>query len=677
MSEFTNALIHEKSPYLLQHAHNPVEWHAWNDETLAKAEKESKMLLVSIGYSTCHWCHVMEHESFSNAEVAAYMNENFLCIKVDREERPDIDQYFMDAVQLLGMQGGWPLNCFALPDKRVVYGGTYFPKNQWMGVLQQLSALYKSNPTKLQLQASEIASAMEKSEERMLNLENTNDGIDILSFFEKLKTDLDFEYGGSIGAPKFPMPVNLNMLQDLYYYTKNEEILNYLNLTLQKMAAGGIYDQLGGGFARYSTDVEWKVPHFEKMLYDNAQLISIYARQFRITGEKEFLNIALHSFEFLQREMKHPEVGWYSAIDADSSGEEGTFYIWKEAEFDEVLDKNSALMKDFYGISGAGFWENEKNILLRAHDLDDFLKKHGLNENEFLRIKSKADQQLFDYRAKREYPHVDTKRLLSWNSLMLSALIDLYKATQDDQYLNLAEKELQKLMTEFAPNFPKLKHSDTRDEHFIEDYAFLATVLTDLFAHSGKAEYYNEAEELLKFIMQEFGNRQNGLFYTSPENSEIPGPRKTEIYDNVIPSANSQMMLVLQKMALISENDKFLKLAALAMQKIQGAMQKYPTAFSGWISATMLQQRVLKSIVVGGSESKNLLKELNANFFADILVMNNAQSLDSPLIFKSRYSDSETLAWYCSEKACHPPMKKDEIFGFLHKEKGHPKAALN
>ncbi|PLW92557.1 MAG: hypothetical protein C0592_10090 [Marinilabiliales bacterium] len=661
MSEFTNALINEKSPYLLQHAHNPVEWHAWNEKTLARAEKEEKMLLVSIGYSTCHWCHVMEHESFSDKEVADYMNDNFICVKVDREERPDIDQYFMDAVHLLGIQGGWPLNCFALPDKRVVYGGTYFPKNQWMGVLQQISALYKSNPGKLQLQASDIAMAMEKSDERMLRQSGEETELDISGLFSKLKAELDFEYGGSKNAPKFPMPVSLNMLQDLYYYTQDVEILNFLNLTLRKMAAGGIYDQIGGGFSRYSTDVEWKVPHFEKMLYDNAQLISTFSRQYRITGDKEFLDTALHSFDFVQREMKHPDGGWYSAIDADSEGEEGTFYIWKEEEFDEILESDAQLMKHFYGISGAGLWENEKNILLRPKDLTQFLRENGQKHEDFMNIRAMADKKLFDYRSKREYPHVDTKRLLSWNALMITALTDLHKATKEDQFLRLAETETEKLFGLFATDFPKLKHSDTRDEHFIEDYVYLTDALLNLFALNGKPEYFTKAQKLVTFSMQEFGNRSNGLFFTAPENNDVPGTRKTEIYDNVIPSANSQMMVVLQKIALISEDEKYSKLAELATQNLKGAIDKYPSAFSGWISAMMLKKNVLKSIVVGGPESTDMSKKLNAKWFADIQVFNNVSQLDDPLIFKSRHSESETLAWYCSEIACHPPVGYEDL----------------
>ena len=378
--KYTNQLINESSPYLLQHAHNPVNWYPWGKKALEKAKNENKLIIVSIGYAACHWCHVMEHESFEDEEVAQYMNEHFVCIKVDREERPDIDQVYMNAVQLLVGNGGWPLNCITLPDARPIYGGTYFPKKQWIHMLKQLQEFVKENPDKAEEQASAITKGVRSSEIIQLNNEKKKySKNDLITIFNNWKGNIDFINGGHNGAPKFPLPVGYEFLLHYHYLSKNEDALKAVTTTLDKIADGGIYDQIGGGFARYSTDAIWKVPHFEKMLYDNAQLVSLYSHAYQFTKNKKYKIIISETLDFIKREMTSKEGGFYSSLDADSEGEEGKFYVWTKKEIEKVLGENAPIILDFYNVTNAGNWENS-NILYRTISEKEIAKKHNLSE---------------------------------------------------------------------------------------------------------------------------------------------------------------------------------------------------------------------------------------------------------------------------------------------------------
>ncbi|MFC2152152.1 thioredoxin domain-containing protein, partial [Bacteroidota bacterium] len=381
--KFTNQLINESSPYLLQHAHNPVNWYPWGKEALDKAKKENKLIIVSIGYAACHWCHVMEHESFEDEEVANYMNENFIAIKVDREERPDIDQVYMNAVQLLAGRGGWPLNCITLPDGRPIYGGTYFPKDQWLDMLKQVSAFVKQNPEKTEQQAKALTQGIQTSEIEYSNKQNVeflkNDLTDIFKFW---KRGIDFTNGGHHGAPKFSLPIGYQFLLHYHYLSNNADALLAVTSTLDKMANGGIYDQIGGGFARYSVDEYWKVPHFEKMLYDNAQLISLYSNAYQQTKNLNYEIIVTETLEFIQRELTSEEGGFYSSLDADSEGVEGEFYIWTFNELKQVLGDKADLIIDYYNITEGGNWEHGQNILLKSDNNNKILDKYKITEDE-------------------------------------------------------------------------------------------------------------------------------------------------------------------------------------------------------------------------------------------------------------------------------------------------------
>ena len=440
LHKHTNKLINQTSPYLLQHAHNPVNWYPWGDEALEKAKKENKLLLISVGYSACHWCHVMEHESFEDETVAALMNENFVCIKVDREERPDIDQIYMNAVQLITGRGGWPLNCFALPSGEPFFGGTYFQKDQWMQLLKNVANEYKVAPEKVKTYADELTEGIKTSEMLPMVTKSVPFKLETLKgAVTKFKTQIDHVEGGGAQAPKFPMPNNYEFLLQYYHHTKDESILKYTELTLDKMAFGGIYDQIGGGFARYSTDAMWKAPHFEKMLYDNGQLVSLYSHAYQLTKKPLYKNVVYQTLEYIEREMTAKNDAFYSSLDADSEGEEGKFYVWSKEELQHVLDNDFDFVEDYYNINNKGKWEGHY-ILLRDKTNAQIAKKYKLSVDNVEKKVSEINTTLLAERAKRIRPGLDDKTLTSWNALMLRGYVDAYNTFNDEAFLKTALK---------------------------------------------------------------------------------------------------------------------------------------------------------------------------------------------------------------------------------------------
>ena len=438
--KFRNKLADETSPYLLQHANNPVNWYPWGNEALEKAKSENKLLIISIGYAACHWCHVMEHESFEDTSVARVMNDSYVSIKVDREERPDIDQIYMDAAYLLTGRGGWPLNVIALPDGRPVYAGTYFRKDDWVKILNYFSDLYQKEPETFDQEAGKLTNALKGMKVPGVDEKSssfTKDEID--ESFKKIISYLDFTNGGTSGAPKFPMPNIYQFLLTYHFHTKNPKALEAVTITLDKMADGGIYDQIGGGFARYSTDDIWKVPHFEKMLYDNGQLVSIYSNAFKVTGNENYKRIVYETLEFIQRELTDTSGGFYSSLDADSEGEEGKYYVWSKKEIDDLLGKNSELFCDYYSVTSIGYWKGN-NILFINQKKEDLLKKYKISEEAFDSVINKSKKILFEERSKRIRPGLDDKILTSWNALMLRGYVDAYFAFGDKKFLSAALK---------------------------------------------------------------------------------------------------------------------------------------------------------------------------------------------------------------------------------------------
>ncbi|MEZ4782277.1 MAG: thioredoxin domain-containing protein [Flavobacteriaceae bacterium] len=431
--QYTNELINETSPYLLQHAHNPVNWNAWNDETLNEAKANNKLLLISIGYASCHWCHVMEHESFEDVEVAQIMNKNFINIKVDREERPDVDQVYMNAVQLMTGSGGWPLNVVALPDGRPVWGGTYFKKEQWMSVLEQISEVYQENPQKLIEYADKLEAGIKSLDVVNLNPNEVKFNHEfVLNAVNKWSQSFDRIKGGINRAPKFMMPNNLHFLMREAYQNNNTDLQGYVNLTLTKIAFGGVFDHVGGGFSRYSVDDKWHVPHFEKMLYDNAQLVSLYSDAYIITKNPLYKEVVFETLEFVKRELTDANGTFYSSLDADSttlSGEleEGAFYVWTETELKKILGEDFQLFANYYNINDYGLWEHNNYVLIRSDSDQVFNKKYDISIEDITKKKTAWKKLLLKERAKRNRPRLDDKVLTSWNALMLKAYVDAYK----------------------------------------------------------------------------------------------------------------------------------------------------------------------------------------------------------------------------------------------------------
>ncbi|MDX2189194.1 MAG: thioredoxin domain-containing protein [Bacteroidota bacterium] len=549
MTKFTNALINSSSPYLLQHAHNPVNWYPWEEATLLKAKTENKPIIVSIGYSACHWCHVMEHESFENETVAKVMNENFICIKVDREERPDVDQIYMDAVHTMGLRGGWPLNVFLTSDALPFYGGTYFPVQSWISVCKQVATAYNNHYLEVLQSAESFQKSLNKSELQRLNLIKETEKFDVSLLelaFNKSSISFDVEWGGSGKAPKFPMPSNYIFLLRIWHQTRNQKALQQVVLTLKRMALGGIYDQVGGGFARYSTDREWFVPHFEKMLYDNAQLLSLYSEAYVATREPLFKRVVYETIEFVQQELTSHEGAFYSALDADSEGVEGKYYVWTNSEFNELLKEDYEFASDFYGIEAKGNWEHDFNILFCQKTLEEYCQENELSFDLYEIILKEIKNKLRFARNQRIKPGLDDKTLASWNGLMMNGLIDAYRAFDEENFLQMAIKNgnfiIQK-MKNGSGLWHTFKDGKASIMGFLEDYAFVIQAFINLYEATFDEHWLVQAKLLMDYVLENFIDTEEIFLFFTDKNAEKLIARKKEIYDNVIPSSNSTMAI--------------------------------------------------------------------------------------------------------------------------------------
>ena len=514
--KYTNALIEETSPYLLQHAHNPVDWQPWSKEALEKAKAEDKLVLVSIGYSSCHWCHVMEAETFEDENIAALMNENFVNIKVDREERPDVDQVYMTALQLIKGNGGWPLNVITLPDGKPLYGGTYHTNAQWKKVITDISQMYREDPQRARDYADRVAAGVQ---EVNLIIADENQ----IELNQKLLTESlanwspmwDMEWGGNKGRQKFPLPSNLNFLLDYAILGRQQEVKDHVEMTLDKIMLGGINDHIGGGFFRYSTDPYWKVPHFEKMLYDNAQLMGIYARAYREYNSVDYKAVVYRTFEFLEREMKNPEGGYYAAIDADSEGEEGKFYVWTAEELKDVLGADFDLFAEYYSVKPENAWEEDKYVLHQLITDYDFAAKHSLNIQDFNDQLVSWNEELLTARQKRIRPGFDDKIITSWNALLIQGLLEAYKSFGDDKFLMAAEDTFQFLKEKSSEGgylLHSYKENSRKIDGFLDDYTYLTRAALSLYEVTAKTKYLDLAENLNKIVNEEFGDSSSPLF---------------------------------------------------------------------------------------------------------------------------------------------------------------------
>lgn len=657
----TNRLIHETSPYLLQHAHNPVDWYAWNSETLHKAKEQDKMLLISVGYSSCHWCHVMAHESFENERVAKIMNEHFICVKVDREERPDVDAVYMNAVQLIHGSGGWPLNCFALPDGKPVYGGTYFRPLQWEALLKNIADLYLKKRPELEEQARQILEGIHQ--DNLVKIDEAGQGLNktiLENAINKWQRNFDREHGGAKGAPKFPLPSNYLFLLEYAHAEKRDDLMNFVELTLDKMAMGGIYDQVGGGFSRYSVDASWKVPHFEKMLYDNAQMVTIYTRAFQLTGKDRFLATARETADFVLRELTAPEGAFYSALDADSEGEEGKYYVWTKSEFDATLGDDSDLIGEYFNLNGEALWEHGKNVLMRTMHPGEFAKQKNLDQDEFLKTLDIARQKLLDIREKRTRPGLDDKSLTSWNALMIKALVQLSGISGETKYLDAALKasELikEKLMTDDGTLLHSYKNGKSSITGFLEDYAFAADAAIEFYQVSMDERWIRFARELTDFAVDNFYDREDQLFWFTSGNAGDLVARKKEFYDNVIPASNSVMAHVLFKLSKFYGDGEYAAIAQSMAERTGAYVQKFPTSFSNWARLIFYLTGNFFEVVVAGPEAKSRLKKLY-RYPWPAKITAGAESESGLPVFDSRFQDRKTMIYICSGNVCRKPVE--------------------
>lgn len=673
-----NHLQHETSPYLLQHAHNPVDWYAWKPEAFERAQREDKPILVSIGYSTCHWCHVMERESFENAEVAAYMNEHFVNIKVDREERPDVDAIYMEACQMINGNGcGWPLNCFLTPDGRPFYAGTYYPprpahsRPAWMQVLQNISNAFEHRRDVIEDQANRLLEVIHNSDNSLvgqeiegLTKEQVFTPVLLSNVYAQLKKRFDTEYGGFGGAPKFPGMMSLRYLLNYYHFTKEIDALAHVDKSLDKMIQGGIYDQLGGGFARYATDRAWLVPHFEKMLYDNALLVTLLAETYKLTKKELYKETIIETLEFIRREMTSKEGGFYSAQDADSEGEEGRYYVWSKRDIDRILGADAALFNEFYGVSEIGNWEG-KNILWRKQSYLEFAEAKKMDVNELKAQLAQARQKLFAVRDRREHPGLDDKILLDWNALMCLAYAQAYMALGDEEYLKIAERNAHFLLEKFLqPDGISLYHTykNGRAQYnaFLNDYAFLIEALLDVYSITFDTTFLAKAETYCNFVLEHFFDNESKLFYfTSARQTDVV-IRKKDLYDSASPSGNSTMVRNLQRLALIIGKEDWHELAQDMLLQLQSSVERYSSSFARWAQGMMNEVYGLHEIAIVGPEAMAMAKALNAVFIPNKVIMASVSSTDAYPLLEGKTADEQTFIYICKDYACQRPVTSVE-----------------
>ena len=662
MKKHTNSLIHESSPYLLQHAHNPVDWHAWNTDNLAEAKNLGKPILISIGYSSCHRCHVMEHESFENEKIAAYMNEHFYCIKVDREERPDVDQIYMTAANIITGGGGWPLNCFALPDARPFHAGTYYPAEGWLKLLETVTEQYTNNIEKLEDYATKLTKGIALQETAISdNISQKLDTEVLLNAVEHWKSSWDTTEGGINRTPKFPMPSNYLLLIDYNYQNKDKQTADFVALSLKKMAYGGIFDQIGGGFSRYSVDGKWKVPHFEKMLYDNAQLLPVYSKAYKMTKNPLYLQVIQKTSDWLQREMKDKSNMFYAAIDADSEGEEGKYYVWTSEELHDILGENFDLASAFYQVDRKGAWENGSNILLRDDDLEEIAKQFSIEKKDAENRIKAINNKLLTVRQKRIPPGIDDKCLTAWNGLLVSGLCETYKATHKKEHLNMAMLCLDAILEhQLKPKNQLLhtyKNGESTIDGMLDDYAFVTEACLSVYQLTGDENYLTLANQLTQYAIRYFYDIEKEIFYFNKENELIV--RTTEIHDNVIPATNSAMAHVLLQLGLIFGNTEYLSISENLVGKVQQNISEYPGSYANWARVHLKHSAPFYEIAVVGEDAVQIANEFHAYHLPNALIVPCTQSSEIPLL-KNRLVAGKTLIYVCKKGACSMPVESIE-----------------
>jgi len=693
MSEKMNRLKFEKSPYLLQHKDNPVYWYAWGKEAFDAAKAENKPIFLSIGYSTCHWCHVMEHDSFEREEVAAVLNRSFISIKVDREERPDVDDIYMSAVHAMGQRGGWPLSLFLTPDLKPFFGGTYWPRQQFLVVLEKLAAIWRDQPEKIEESGQSILEYLKAQKTMDLRATGQTPLPEEEIFSEFFKTSLmsfDSQWGGFGMAPKFPHTMQLAVLLRIHRRSGESRALEMVALTLDKMARGGIYDHLGGGFARYSTDPQWLVPHFEKMLYDNALLAKIYLEAHQATGQKMFASVAREILDYVLRDMTHPGGGFYSAEDADSEGEEGKFYVWKGEELRNLLTpEESDLFSKVYGVSKEGNFEHGTNVLSlqwgygfpssvghgerSASEVEpssectqDMVRRGSpcptLADKEALLLQS-ARKKLFEAREKRIHPHKDDKILTAWNGLMISAMSLGYQVSEDTRYLKAAHETadfIKKNLYKDGKLLARYRDGEGRFPAYLDDYAYLIQGLIDLYESDFDPEVLRWAIELQKRQKELFWDHASGGYFFSDGSDASLLVRAKEGTDGAIPNGNAVSALNLLRLNDLTLEPSFREDAMTIFQAFSKPLKEYPHIFSQMLIALDYFTDRSKELAILSSgqdeEAKLFLKDLRSRFAPNLALAMAGPGKDFPkLVEKRTLVNGKTTFYVCEEQTCRKP----------------------
>ncbi|WP_224484356.1 thioredoxin domain-containing protein [Robertkochia aurantiaca] len=656
-----NRLADASSPYLREHADNPVHWMEWGEEALAKAKKENKPLLISIGYASCHWCHVMEEESFMDSIVAQKINTQFVPVKVDREERPDIDMIYMNAAMLLNGRGGWPLNVFALPGGEPFFAGTYFPKEQWLQVLEKVHETWTNKESTVREQAEKLTRGIKSRE--LIEVEATESEMskkDYQNLFPIWKEYTDAERGGFNQTQKFPMPAAWEFLMQYAFLTGEEEPMELVTTTLNHMSAGGIYDHLGGGFARYATDPEWKVPHFEKMLYDNAQLLSLYSKGFKITENPEYARVVKETAAFMNRRLRSPEGGFFSSLNADSEGEEGRYYVWKDEDLRNLLsDAEYDLISAYYQTSEAGNWESGKNVLYIAPSQGQF--SGAMDESE-LKLLQQARNTLLIERQTRIRPSTDNKILTSWNALAISGFLEAYKALGDESYLNTARETagfiLESQMSEEGALKRNRIDGQSNTPAMLDDYAFLAKALIDLYETDFEIQWLESAKTVTDYAIAHFYNDESGIFYYTGDSGSDLITRNVELEDGVTPSSNGIMSQVLFRLGNLLQDPEMIKKSERMIAVMQDRIERNSTAYPSWAVSMGLMAYQPFEIAIMGENALKLNHDLQANYLPTAIFM-GGEDENLPLL-KNKKVPGETLIYVCRSRVCKLPVRSPE-----------------
>tara|TARA_R100000306_G_scaffold5939_7_gene8346 strand:- start:41860 stop:43896 length:2037 start_codon:yes stop_codon:yes gene_type:complete len=667
LSKHKNELHSETSPYLLQHADNPVHWKAWNKNTLALAKAENKLLIVSIGYAACHWCHVMEHESFEDQEVANVMNQGYISVKVDREERPDIDQIYINAVQLMTGRAGWPLNVVTLPDGRPVWGGTYFKKEHWIEALQQIQLVYNESPNKLEEYAKKLENGVKNMDGIQLNTEESDfSDFDTASLLVKWSRNFDHQFGGYKQAPKFMMPNNYHFLLRYAIQNKDDSLLDYVEKTLTKMAYGGIYDAIGGGFSRYSVDAKWHVPHFEKMLYDNAQLVSLYSKAYAQTQNPLYKEVVEETLQFVSETLTSGEGAFYSSLDADSktdTGElkEGAFYVYTKNELQDLIKDDFEIFKSYYNVNDFGKWEGENYVLIRDKNNAQISEEFSISEETLQKKKKEWKKILFDYRNKRSKPRLDDKILTSWNGLMLKGYVDAYKAFQKKEYLDAALKNAHFIKEKQLQNDGAIYHNHKDGKStingYLEDYAAAIEAFIALYQVTLDESWLHISKKMTDYVFQYFFDEQKHMFYFTSSKDDKLITRLFEYQDNVIPASNSIMAKNLFKLSLYYNDQKYAATAKQMLKNVLTELSSYPIGFSNWLDLLSNYQSNFYEVVVVGNQASEKINTINKHYLPNILIAGSTKKTDL-FLCKDRFVKNETFIYVCIDNTCNVPVSE-------------------